>query len=243
MRGRTSEIGTHSAYVGVRRWQQRRRQHTLVGTRLTKPCKWSANPVCSATIDRFPDYNLDDVLTIEEPERLRAVADPTRGRIIALLNQRAASTTELAAALGIPKGTIGHHLKVLEKAKLVRVVRTRKVRALTEKYYGRVARLFILKSVDAAPDELRGGAITAMMLRQGADEAMAAGDEKSESGVVRVRLAPRDITRFQKRLNKLLADFHGSADPEGELHVLAFALFRSAIDLPPRPEDTDRDDA
>jgi DNA-binding transcriptional ArsR family regulator len=200
--------------------------------------EWSGFAVCSATIDRFPDYDLDDVLTIEEPDRLRAVADPTRGRIIALLNQRAASTTELAAALEIPKGTIGHHLKVLEKAKLVRVVRTRKVRALTEMYYGRVARLFILKSVgDMAPDELRGGAITAIMLRQGADEALAAGDDQSESGVVRVRLTPEDVLRFQKRLNRLLADFHGSADPEGALHVLTFALFRSATDLPPRKDD------
>jgi DNA-binding transcriptional ArsR family regulator len=175
------------------------------------------------------------VLTIEEPERLRAVADPTRGRIIALLNQRAASTTELAAVLGMPKGTVGHHLKVLEKVKLVRVVRTRKVRALTEKYYGRAARLFILKSADeSAPDEIRGGGITAMMLRQGADEALAAGgDSKSEAGIVRVRLAPKDVLRFQKRLTRLVADFHGSADPEGDLHVLAFALFRSGTDLPP----------
>ena len=48
----------------------------------------------------------------------------------------------------MPKGTVGHHLKVLETAGLVRVVRTRQVRALTEKYYGRVARLFELKGVD-----------------------------------------------------------------------------------------------
>jgi DNA-binding transcriptional ArsR family regulator len=202
-------------------------------------CQWSVNPVCSAIIDRFPDYDLDDLLTIEEPERLRAVADPTRGRIIALLNQRAASTTELATALDMPKGTVGHHLKVLERAELVRVVRTRKVRALTEKYYGRVARLFVLKSVDeSAPEELRGGAITAMMLRQAADEARTGGgDDKSESGIVRMRLAPKDVVRFQRRLNKLLADFHGSADPEGDLHVLAFALFRSGTDLPPRNGD------
>jgi DNA-binding transcriptional ArsR family regulator len=212
---------------------------TASGRRLPPACEWSGFAVCSAIIDRSPDYDLDDVLTIQEPERLRAVADPTRGRIIALLNQRAASTTELAAALGIPKGTIGHHLKVLEKAKLVRVVRTRKVRALTEKYYGRVARLFVLKSVDeSAPDELRGGAITAMMLRQGAEEALASGgDDKSESAIVRVRLAPKDVTRFQKRLTKLIADYHGSADPEGDLHVLTFALFRSGTDLPPRNGD------
>lgn len=119
----------------------------------------------------------------------------------------------------------------------MRVVRTRKVRALTEMYYGRVARLFLLKTAgDTAPEELRGGAITAMMLRQGADEALAT-DDKSESGIVRARLTPKDVLRFQKRLNRLVADFNGSADPEGELHVLTFALFRSGTDLPPRKDD------
>ncbi len=128
---------------------------------------------------------------------------------------------------------------MLEKAGLVRVVRTRKVRALTEKYYGRVARLFVLKSADeSVPEELRGGGITAMMLRQAADEAIAAsGHEKGESGIVRMRLAPKDILRFQKRLNRLVADFHGAADPEGDLHILAFAMFRSGTDLPPREDD------
>ncbi|MCL1598733.1 MAG: ArsR family transcriptional regulator, partial [Actinomycetia bacterium] len=37
-------------------------------------------------------------------------------------------------------GTGGYHTKVLEDAGLVRVVRTKKVRAMTEKYYGRVGR-------------------------------------------------------------------------------------------------------
>ena len=86
------------------------------------------------------------MLVVEAPQQLRALADPLRGRIITLLRQRAASTTELASVLDTPKGTVGHHLKVLEKAGLVRVVRTRKVRALTEMYYGRVARLFVLKT-------------------------------------------------------------------------------------------------
>ncbi len=178
------------------------------------------------------------MLVVDEPERLRALGDATRGRIITLLNQRAASTTELATTLDMPKGTVGHHLKVLEKAELVRVVRTRKVRALTEKYYGRVARLFVLKSVDPAPDDLHGGAITALMLRQAADEALATGgDPNGESGIARVRLTSANITRFQKRLAKLVAEFHGSADSTGELHTLAFALFRSAADLPPPADD------
>ena len=189
-------------------------------------------------MDRLPDYELDDVLTVEDPRQLRALADPLRAKVVTLLRQRAASTTELATALGTPKGTVGHHLKVLERAGLIRVVRTRKVRALTEKYYGRVARLFVLKSSDGVPDDLRGGAITAMMLRHAADEVIASGGvEKDTSGLVHVRLSPADVKRFQRRLNRLVADIHRYEDPEGETHALAFALFHSTTVLPPRKPD------
>jgi len=175
------------------------------------------------------------VLTVEAPNQLRALADPLRARIATLLRERAASTTELAVALETPKGTVGHHLKVLERAGLVRVVRTRKVRALTEKYYGRVARLFVLKGDESAPDDLRGGAITAMMLRQAADEAIASGAvEKDQSAFVHVRLTPKDVTRFQRRLARLVADLQRDEVPEGELHTLAYAFFGSTIALPER---------
>jgi DNA-binding transcriptional ArsR family regulator len=98
-----------------------------------------------------PDYEADDVLVVAETEQLRALADDARHRIVALLRERAATTTELAEQIGLAKGTVAHHLKVLEAAGLVRVVRTRRVRALTESYYGRVARLFVLKSADEQP--------------------------------------------------------------------------------------------
>jgi DNA-binding transcriptional ArsR family regulator len=190
-----------------------------------------------AIIDRYPDYELDDVLVVDQPEKLRALADLTRGRIVGLLGQRAASTTELAAALDMPKGTVGHHLKVLEKAELVRVVRTRQVRALTEKYYGRVARLFELKGVDSDA-ELQAGAISAMMLRQVAEEAAASGsDDKGRTGVARVRLAEKDVKRFERRLERLQDDLRAAADPRGELHVLSVAFFRSSVTLPPGESD------
>ena len=104
-------------------------------------------------IDRFlnlptPDYDADDILVVSETEQLRALADDVRRRIVALLRDRASTTTELAQAVGLAKGTVAHHLKVLEAAGLVKVVRTRRVRALTESFYGRVARLFVIKSTD-----------------------------------------------------------------------------------------------
>jgi DNA-binding transcriptional ArsR family regulator len=71
-----------------------------------------------------------------EQSVIAALADELRVRILAITRERPASTTELARLLRRPKGTVGYHLKVLERAGLVRVVRTRRVRAVTEKYYG-----------------------------------------------------------------------------------------------------------
>ena len=122
--------------------------------------EWAANPVWSGLVDHsltIPDYESLDTMVVSEPAQLRALGDDIRTKIVALLRDRAASTTELAAKLGIPKGTAGHHLKVLERAGLVKVVRTRKVRAVTERYYGRVARLFLIRCDE---DERQGRART-----------------------------------------------------------------------------------
>ncbi len=86
------------------------------------------------------DYEIDDVVTVEDSTQLKAVADDTRMNILNLLLERAATQSQLADALDKPKGTVGYHVKVLEDAGFVKVVRTAKVRAMTEKYYGRTGR-------------------------------------------------------------------------------------------------------
>jgi DNA-binding transcriptional ArsR family regulator len=199
--------------------------------------EWSGFPVCSAIIARYPDYELDDVLVVEDPKQLRALGDTSRAQIVMMLRERAASTSELASALETPKGTVGHHLKVLEAAGLIRVVRTRKVRALTEKYYGRVARLFVLKGDEGMPEELKGGVLAATMLRQAADELIAAGDpdENDSSALIHVRLTPEKRRRFEQRLNRLVADLQRAEEVDGTSHALAYALFRAPTPLPPPP--------
>jgi DNA-binding transcriptional ArsR family regulator len=84
------------------------------------------------------------------PDQAGLLAEPTRSEIIRLLAERPATTTQLAKTLSRPRGSIGYHLKALEGAGLIRVVRTRKVRALTEKYYGRVADTYMFPEADGA---------------------------------------------------------------------------------------------
>lgn len=178
------------------------------------------------------------MLIVEDPVQLRALGAEVRARIVGLLRERAASTTELAAALDVPKGTAGHHVKVLERAGLIRVVATRRVRAMTEKYYGRVARLFVLQSDESLPDEIGGGALGAMMLRHAADELRASGDVREASAMLHVRLKPADLRRFQRRLNRLAADFQRAETAEGETHALTYALFSARPVLPVPGDDS-----
>ncbi|HEY6379575.1 MAG TPA: helix-turn-helix domain-containing protein, partial [Candidatus Dormibacteraeota bacterium] len=67
------------------------------------------------------------------------MAHPLRSMILDLLLERAATVAELAAAAGRPKSTLAHHVKVLVDAGMIRVVRTRRVRAIDERFYERTA--------------------------------------------------------------------------------------------------------
>ena len=160
------------------------------------------------TIDGH-DYEAEDTLLVGDPAQLRAMADPFRTQLIQLLRDRARSTQEISEELSVPKGTVGHHLKVLESARLIRVVRTRKVRAVTEKFYGRTARLFLYQTEDPAD----GRAISAVTLRQAANEVDAA-PIVAGFGLVRARLSEKDMERFERRAKKLMDDFR-AADRAG----------------------------
>src|ERR687892_1869900 len=89
-----------------------------------------------------PDYELEDTIELTTAEQVRAISDPLRTTILGLLHERAATVTELAEAVKRPKSTVAHHVKVLSDAGLLKVVRTRRVRAIDERFYGRIARMF-----------------------------------------------------------------------------------------------------
>ncbi len=102
-------------------------------------------------INPVPDYDLPDTLVLTTPAQVRAISDPLRTTILGLLHERAATITELAKAVKRPKSTVAHHVNVLADAGLLRVVRTRRVRAIDERYYGRTARLYYVDMGENLP--------------------------------------------------------------------------------------------
>ncbi|MFH7334089.1 ArsR/SmtB family transcription factor [Streptomyces sp. KHY 26] len=81
----------------------------------------------------------DPSMRVSTPEQHKALGHPLRQRLLFSLARQSATTSQLAAALGVAKGSVGHHLKILREAGLVRVVESRRVRGGVEQYYQRTA--------------------------------------------------------------------------------------------------------
>ena len=146
--------------------------------------------------DHSPDYDAPDDLHLETVEQHRALFEPTRMEIIRMLGQRASTVSQLAEALGRPKGTIGHHMDVLDREGLVRVVRTEKVRAIEAKYWGRTARTFVFGEMS--------GIAKPSLLSDAAEEF------PTEGGLAAIRYAQIDAARadeWGRRLADLAAEF------------------------------------
>jgi len=171
-----------------------------------------------------PDYEAPDTLVVSEPGQLRALADDVRTAVIALLRERAFSIQQLSEKLGIPKGTVGHHVKVLEAAGLIHVVRTRKVRAVTEKFYGRTARLFLFHTEDPADARAIGSAV----LRRAAHE-LELTPVTVTFGFPKARLAEKEIQRLERRAKRLMSDFRAAESEDGVPCSLVIAIYEQPV--------------
>jgi DNA-binding transcriptional ArsR family regulator len=165
------------------------------------------------TVHSVPNYELDELLALDGPEQFKALFDRTRLAIIDMLSERAATASELAEAMGRPKGTIGHHVGVLEKAGLIRVVRTEKVRAIEAKYYGRVARTFELSKMTEAgiqPGTVLSDAVAEMWT---ARQQLPDHDLPGMSSVRHARIPAERAREWSERLAALVTEF--AATPRG----------------------------
>lgn len=154
----------------------------------------------------FPDYELEDRIALTTPAQVKALGHPLRNTILGLLHERAASVTELAAALERPKSTVAHHVKVLADAGLVRVVRTRRVRAIEERFYGRTARMFYVsvdrgQEGDGLPRDFNDFDVAAQ------ESAAAYLDGKLWGFIRHARISEEEAGRFWGRMAELVAEF------------------------------------
>jgi len=179
-----------------------------------------------------PDYDLADRIALTRPSQVKAIGHPLRTTILGLLHERAATVTELAVAVERPKSTVAHHVKVLTEAGLVRVVRTRRVRAIEERFYGRTARMFYV-AVERSPD---GDDLPRDFndFEVAARESVAAyGDGKLWGFIRHARISEAQVSEFWERMAELVAEFDRL--PRAGETVYGFAVGVYPTDHPTLP--------
>ena len=179
-----------------------------------------------------PDYELADRMALNTPAQVKALSHPMRNTILGLLHERAATVTELAAALGRPKSTVAHHVKVLTEAGLLRVVRTRRVRAIEERFYGRTARMFYVAleqspEGDDLPRDFNDFEVAAR-------ESVVAFENGKLWGFIRhARISEAQASAFWERMADLVAEFDRL--PRSGQTMYGFALGVYPTDQPSLP--------
>jgi DNA-binding transcriptional ArsR family regulator len=183
-----------------------------------------------------PDYDLADRIALTEPAQVKALSHPLRNTILGLLHERAASVSELAVAVDRPKSTVAHHVNVLADAGLVHVVRTRRVRAIEERFYGRTARMFYISlerdtAGEDVPRDFNDFEVAAR-------ESIAAHEDGKLWGFIRhARISEAQASSFWERMAELVTEFDQL--PRSGDTVYGFAVGVYPTDHPTLPGSGD----
>ena len=181
-----------------------------------------------------PDYELADRIALTRPDQVKALSHPLRTTILSLLHERAATVNELATAVGRPKSTIAHHVGVLAQAGLLKVVRTRRVRAIEERFYGRTARMFYVGVERTADgDELPRDFNDFEVAARESEDAFVAG--KLWGFIRHARITESQASEFWERIAELVTEFDQL--PRSGNTMYGFAIGIYPTDHPTLPSE------
>jgi DNA-binding transcriptional ArsR family regulator len=168
----------------------------------------------------MPTDDLPETFHVTTEEQLRAVSNLTRHKIMAVLRFEPATITQIAGRVGLAKGSSSYHVRLLERAGLVKVVRTRKVRGVTERYYAMAARSVELP--DPGPGQ------PDVVMRHAVADLEASADGGRFVQMAHLRLTGEQFAELGARLEALADEYRELSDPSLPDVSLAFALFRPA---------------
>ena len=183
--------------------------------------------------NQIPDYDLDEMLVVTAPDQLRALADPLRGTLLELVLERAATITELARAVDRPKSTVGYHVNLLVDAGLLRVVRTRRVRAIEERFYGRVARTLYI-GVLSRPEDKQVVAAVNGLAGAAAEAAPAHAADELRCLLLHARIPVEEVRNFWAEVQQVARRF--AQIPRAGDQVYGFAAGLYPTDAPTLPD-------
>ena len=189
----------------------------------------------------------EGVFIINDLETLKVVADPVRNQILEVLEKKPQNVKEVAGKLGLAPSKLYYHFNMLEKVGLIKVVETRQIANLIEKYFHTTSSF-----IDIDPNLLNFSTVEGKenmftMVSSTIDttredllrslQARALQLEQGEPGKLRSVTLSRHLSNlsdekadeFHKRFNHLLDEFidTDTKNPEDQTFALTIALYPS----------------
>lgn len=173
---------------------------------------------------------LPPTVNITTPLQFKAMSDPIRSKILAIIQNQPATAKQIATRLDASTGAIGHHLRVLEEAGLAKVVARRLVRGIVAKYYTRTGRIFMYAS-SAEENGNESAALTIVnRIREELIDTLKTetGEINAVLGFPHIRLSPERAEAYNKRFAALLEELTAEPnDPNGQLYGFGIVMFSS----------------
>ena len=95
------------------------------------------------------------VCIVDNPDKIRLLADFTRDEILQLLSERPMTEAQLSGEVGLTRAAVGYHLKLLMKAQLIYLERVEpEEHGILQKFYRPIA-AFIIVAYDHVPNNIK----------------------------------------------------------------------------------------
>lgn len=164
------------------------------------------------------------------------MTDPLRSTILELLLERAATVGELPAAVDRSKSTVVYHVGVLVDAGMLKVVRTKRVRTINERFYGRTARIFYVGIINQSSDEQIPVCINDLSVA--AAESIPAHDADDLRTIIRHARIPRErAAEFWERVFELTHEFIQLPRSGETVYGFVAGLYPTECPTLPEPEE------
>jgi len=192
-------------------------------------------------------------LLLNDLEQIKALADPLRMRLFKAFSREALTTKQVADLLEEPPTKLYRHVQILEKLKLIKLVRTRTKRGIVEKYYQTVAKdiqvdsqLFASMPRDEslkAYYELLNGMLQTTLneISRNLEIKQDHPEKNLHIKLIReeIRTTPEKIETLRDQLDTWIKDFEAADQDDGEVdyHLTLVLYPREPLDKKESPEE------
>jgi DNA-binding transcriptional ArsR family regulator len=189
---------------------------------------------------------------ITDPAVAKALAHPLRTRILAALENRTASPTDLASELDAPLGVVSYHVRRLHALRFLKLVKRVPRRGAVEHYYTTVAGPRITNEAwMSTPTIVKQATISAALTELGSQASSAVGNGGFEAAGSHLSRTPvtvdsqgwadiaRELDALLPRIQEIEAESHKrllASDHDDEQRVtVGLMLFESSSAVPAEP--------